>query len=141
MESKSQKVMRNLNSEQLTLMQNLSSDKSIIIKPADKGGGIVVLNKVDYLFEVERQLADTSAYIKVSRDPTQVVVNVIRMVQEGLAMDYISKELADYLIPEHPWVPIFYLLPKIHKPGFPPRGRPIIAAQESALENIKKYIL
>lgn len=37
-------------------------------------------------------------------------------------------------------MPVFYILPKIHKPGFPPRGRPILAAQFSLLENISKYV-
>lgn len=41
---------------------------------------------------------------------------------------------------DHPRVPTFYLLPKIHKPGFPPRGRPTVAAQQSLLENISKFV-
>lgn len=61
-------------------------------------------------------------------------------VHEALALDYISKDLADFLIQEYPKVPSFYLLSKIHKPGFLPKGRTIVAAQGSALENISKYI-
>lgn len=62
------------------------------------------------------------------------------MVHEALSLDYISKELADFLIVSHSRVPLFYLLPKIHKPGLPPRGRPIVATQDSILENISKFI-
>lgn len=43
-------------------------------------------------------------------------------------MDYITKDLSDFLINEHPWVSVFYILPKVHKPGFPPVGHPIVAA-------------
>lgn len=46
----------------------------------------------------------------------------------------------DFLTQEHPRVSIFYLLPKIHKPGFPPKSRPIVSAQGSVLENISKYV-
>lgn len=34
----------------------------------------------------------------------------------------------------------FYVLPKIHKPGFPPAGRPIVAAQQSLHEPVSRYI-
>lgn len=65
----------------------------------------------------------------------------VRIVSsEGLALDFITKDLYDYLYVEYPEVPIFYVLPKIHKPGFPPRGRPIVTAQSSLFENISKFV-
>lgn len=101
LESTQAKVKRNLNREQLALLENLSSDESIVIKPADKEGGIVILNKEDDLFEAHRQLADESIYTKVQKDPTQVAQNLIRItVQEAFAMEYISKDLSDFLIPD-----------------------------------------
>ena len=36
----------------------------IIIKPADKGSAVVVLNKKDYIAEGMRQLSDTKFYKK-----------------------------------------------------------------------------
>lgn len=88
-----------------------------------------------------KQLGDATAYWKINTDPTQAISHLTRVtVQEGLSLDYIIKELADFLIVEHPRIPLFYLLPKIHKPGFPPKGCPIVAAQESLLEKISRYV-
>lgn len=61
-------------------------------------------------------------------------------MNEALSLDYITKELADFFIVEYPKVPLFYLLPKIHKPGFPPKGRLIVAAQYFLLSNISIYV-
>lgn len=70
--------------------------------------------------------------MKITVDPTLSILNTIKVtVHEALLLNYISKELSDY----------FYVLPKIHKPGFPPPGRPIMAAQGAVLEGISKYIV
>lgn len=115
--------------------------KEIVIKQADKGGGIVILNTKDYEYEVLRQLNDDTAYVKLTRDPTMSYLSSLKVtIREGLALDYISKDLGDFLINEHPRVPVFYVLPKVHKPGFPPVGRPIVAAQGSLHEPVSQYI-
>lgn len=40
----------------------LSSDKSIVIKPTEKGSGVVVWDREDYLKEPENHLCDSSVY-------------------------------------------------------------------------------
>lgn len=66
--------------------------------------------------------------MKVNRDPTLAIQKLIKIVlSESLSLDYISKELFDYLYVEFTRTPVFYILPKIHKPGFPPRGRLIVS--------------
>ena len=52
-------------------MRSLSKDSEIIIKPADKGGAIVIQNTKDYIAEANRQLNDTNTYLKLDSDPTQ----------------------------------------------------------------------
>lgn len=61
-------------------------------------------------------------------------------VHKALLFDYINKELSDYLIREHPRFPFFSLLPKAHKPGFPPQGRLIVSTQGPVLEGISKCV-
>lgn len=101
--------------------------------------GIVILDMKDYESEVTQQLNDVGSYKRIPKDPTSSIMNLIKViVQVALSLDYINKVLCDILIQEHPRVPIFYLLPKVHKPGFPPMGRPTVAAQGSALENISR---
>ncbi|XP_069077648.1 dynein axonemal heavy chain 11-like [Pleurodeles waltl] len=54
----------NLNKEEYKALQSLRSDDTVIIKKADKGGNIVVLNRKDYEQEVYTQLLDENCYEK-----------------------------------------------------------------------------
>lgn len=55
-EPQKRKQYRNLRPEELAALKDLKEDKEIIIKPADKGGAIVIMNRVDYIKKVNRQL-------------------------------------------------------------------------------------
>ena len=46
-------------------------NNDIVIKPADKGGSIVIMNKTDYIAQAERQLSNPDHYEKLQEDPTQ----------------------------------------------------------------------
>ena len=46
-------------------MCSLQNDRSVIIKPADKGSAVVVWDRLDYLKEDERHLSDNSIYKEV----------------------------------------------------------------------------
>ena len=48
----------NLTPVERTALQNLRSNEDIIIKPADKGSAVVVMDKSAYIREAERQLSD-----------------------------------------------------------------------------------
>ena len=48
----------NLSKEEYLAMSSLQNDRSVVIKPADKGSAVVVWNRTDYLKEAERQLGD-----------------------------------------------------------------------------------
>ena len=51
---------KNLTRDEREAILSLSNNRHIIIKPADKGSGTVIMNTKDYIFEANRQLADTS---------------------------------------------------------------------------------
>lgn len=59
--------------------------------------------------------------------------------KEVLALNYISESTAAFLNNGFPKVPTMYILAKIHKPGFPPVGRPTIAGCGSLLQPITQY--
>ena len=40
---------KNLKKEELTAITTLRENKDIVIKPADKGGNIVIMNREDYI--------------------------------------------------------------------------------------------
>ena len=43
-------------------MRSLADDRSIVIKKADKGSSVVVLDRYDYIAEAEKQLKDQNVY-------------------------------------------------------------------------------
>ncbi|CAJ0935697.1 unnamed protein product [Ranitomeya imitator] len=108
-------------------LEQLSSDKTLVVKPADKGGAIVIMDRTDYMEEAYRQLNDSDIYRVTSQNPLNSIAQKIKTLlefheQEGT----IDNKLRTFLIKTDPITPIFYLLPNIHKQLFKPPGRPII---------------
>lgn len=106
-----------------------------------KGGVIAVLNKSDYDFELNRQRSMTDFYLKIDSDPSTHIQNIIDVVlKEAISLSYISESMAIFLYNDFLKVPILYILPKIHRPGFPPVGHPIIAGCVGLLQPIAQYL-
>ena len=57
----------NLSKAEYLTMRSLQNDRSIIIKPADKGSAVVVWDRQGYLKETEQQLSDSSVYKEVTK--------------------------------------------------------------------------
>lgn len=55
----------NISWEEETALRELKNNRQIIIKPADKGAAVAVLDRDQYVLEVERQLNDTIYYKKL----------------------------------------------------------------------------
>ena len=51
-------------------MRDLHNNPNITIKPADKGGSIVIKNRVDYVKEAQRQLSNQQHYKTLDKDRT-----------------------------------------------------------------------
>ena len=56
-----------LTKEEWKAMRNLAEDRSVIIKPADKGSCIIIWDQEDYLAEGYRQFSDHSTYTDVKK--------------------------------------------------------------------------
>ena len=52
----------NLSHEETVALRELTENKNIIIKPADKGSAVVIMDREQYLFEGYRQLNDRKYY-------------------------------------------------------------------------------
>lgn len=127
----------NLSQNEIKALTSLRNNHNIVIKSADKGGAIVIMNRKDYLLEAERQLYNPEHYSEVQSDLTPNIIkeinNFIQRVKQHL-----SKELTIYNTIKTARTPLFYLLPKIHKPGNP--GRPIVSATGGPTEKLSATV-
>uniref|UniRef100_A0A803KFZ4 Reverse transcriptase domain-containing protein n=2 Tax=Xenopus tropicalis TaxID=8364 RepID=A0A803KFZ4_XENTR len=133
--------VNNLSFKERKALTDLEKDNTIVIRKADKGGLIVILNKQDYLSEVQRQLSDNLTYRTLETNPLSYFeIELDALLSEALEFEIIDDKLFSFLKPDKPKVAIFHYLPKVHKKERPPPGRPIIAGIGSLGENLCEYI-
>ena len=130
----------NMSTEDIEAIQQLENHKYIVIKPADKGGKIVIWPTDQYIQEVQRQLSDKKYYQLQNKDHTISTAYEISTFLTYLNRNYyIDDDLFEFLQPHNPArTPIFYMLPKIHKPNNP--GRPKISGCDSPAANLSIYL-
>lgn len=129
----------NLTQAERASIRTLNSRTDIVIKPADKGGAIVILNKEDYLNEGFKQLNSTDFYKELPNDPTETYTTKITQTLTSLLNNgEISEDMHKAMKPTYPKPGRFYTLPKIHKPGNP--GRPIVSGIDTVTERISSFV-
>ena len=110
----------------------------IIIKPADKGGAVVVWSWPLYDAEAHSQLTDGRFYERLDHDPVKEYQLVIKTAVKQMIQANDLPASAKNLILQTPRTSRFYLLPKIHKENNP--LRPIVSACNCPTENIASYL-
>lgn len=139
----------NLTRSETEGLKNLRNQTNILIKPADKGGATVILDREHYITEALRQLNDENYYVQLERPTHQENVGKIgRVLRKLCDKKLITDEQFQFLSGPTPYKPrTFYLLPKIHKkidswtiPGRMPQGRPIVSDVQSESYRISAYI-
>lgn len=139
----------NLSSEERKALSRLKNNQDIIIKPADKGSKIVIMDKNQYLTEANRQLNNTKHYRPLAHSlQLETQEQIRRIVRELWERRAITAKQMYYLFGEDPPRPRkFYLLPKIHKnpdtwtvPHQIPSGRPIVSDCGSESYRIAEFI-
>ena len=129
----------NLPDKERRALQSLRDNSNLIIKPADKGDAVVIMNRQDYINEGLRQLSDTKFYKRLNRDPTRKTSAEIQTFLSRMkTLKLLPDEHITFLTPKNCRTPVFYMLPKIHKENNP--GRPIVSACDSPTENLSAYI-
>ena len=129
----------NLNKREREALNRLSNNKDIIIKPADKGGATVILNTSDYITEAMRQLSNEEYYEKVEKDLTSEHEQLINQcINNMIDNGELEKDTGQLLKSTDSRTPIFYMLPKIHKPNHP--GRPVVSSINSHTEKLSAYV-
>ena len=134
-------LTQNLNFCEKHALKKLKQTEKIVVKKADKGSSIVILDENEYIRKVYDHLNDTTAY-QIQKNMSNYVdaKKYINSFLEQILMSYhIDEQIFNYMKPpENPKLSQFYILPKIHKPHIP--GRPIVSSINSLTQNISKFL-
>nr|XP_054762104.1 uncharacterized protein LOC129268590 [Lytechinus pictus] len=127
--------------EEHQALASLKNRSDIIIKPADKGSAVVVMDRQQYIDEAMKHLNNLSHYALLDSDPTcNSSLQIQSTLNDMKEHRHLSEKAHKFLSPTNANIKParFYLLPKIHKPGNP--GRPILSGNGSQTENISLFV-
>ncbi|CAJ0962726.1 unnamed protein product [Ranitomeya imitator] len=93
----------NLSLEEKHALTALQDNNSIIIKPANKGGALVVMDKSLYLSEIKRQLSDRSVYCPLNKDPSYNIRHEIDVIlHKYSSLGVLDKKTCNFLTNNNP---------------------------------------
>lgn len=131
----------NLNPRERLALKALASNHDLIVKQTNKGGGVVIQNRSDYIKKVERLLSDTKTYIRLPKDPLDTFKSELKsLVDQAYEDKVINSGEYQFLYQELYKHPYLYHLPKVHKVPICPVGRPVIAAMDSITSGLSQYV-
>ena len=135
------KFWNNLSDNQRKALIHLSNDKSITIKPADKGGTIVIMDTEKYEMECLKTLSDSNFYEELTSDPNPEYRDTINKMIDDLLLEEIFTDFEAEQMKEGTRTPSFYGLFKIHKDfdSFRPL-RPICSGFNSCTVKISEFV-
>ena len=116
-------------------------DESIVIKKADKGSNVIIMDRSMYLHEGKKQLNNKDFYLKIPKDLTLTFKHKVDLLNTEMhENNQISDKTFAYLLEGGNRTSIFYMLPKVHKNQKEPPGRPIVSSVNSPTEKISQLI-
>ena len=131
------------NDEIRKTLKSLIENPDIIVTRPDKGRGIVIINKDDYITKTKEILNDETKFEIVKEDPLQLMFSLQKKMNnftKGLRDRWkISCETYNYLHLSSARPGILYGLPKVHKQDTP--IRPIMSAINSFGYNLAKLLV
>ena len=136
----------NFSKEESQVMRALADDRSIVIKKADEGSAVAVLDRYDYILEAEKQLSDANVYKDVffNEKNLQELVGTSNQLFKNLkSKGKISDKQLKYFTYEYKNVSNLgklYLLPKIHKRLHNVPGRPVISNCGTPTEKASEFL-
>lgn len=143
------KEKANLSNSEIQALKELMHNKTIVIKPADKGCSVVILSRQQYISEALRQLNDNKYYKKLDTPIYPETIPMVRaLIKRLYDKKFINKKQKTYLEGDgNTRERRFYMLPKIHKdpwkwnPPFQiPPGRPIVSDCNSETYRSAEFI-
>ena len=116
----------NVSTEQRQFVKELAKNDSIIIKESDKCKGLVILDKDSYMTKAQTMLNNRDNYERIEKNPVPKVEAKAKISLLNAARGKLPDKTIKELTPGHSRTPVFYGLPKDHKPSVP--LRPVISA-------------
>jgi len=129
--------------EDFATLRNLSKDKSIYITRPDKGNGVVILNKNDYITKIMEIIGDYTKFREVQDDERKLIIRLEDKLNNNLrslkSQAAITEEFYSNAFKTGSSLGQLYGLPKTHKEGYP--VRPILSAYNTHNYNLAKLLI
>lgn len=140
-ENNQYKFWNNLDNNKRQAIVTLANDPTIVIKPSDKCGSIVIMSTPDYEQACLSQLTDSNFYEEVHEDPNSMYAQNVAGIVTNLFKEGHINEFQYQKLTSCTRTPIFYGMPKMHKAytNFPTL-RPICSGTDSCTSKLSEYI-
>ena len=104
----------NLSKQERQALQQLQNNTNIVIKEADKGGALCIMDSTFYATKMSEMLQDDTTYKQIEDAENKKVISKIRKLTEQYQHCLMTEEI-EYLIQFEYKESNLYGLPKIHK--------------------------
>ena len=112
----------NLTKQENDALHELLHNDKIVIRQADKGSGIVIVNREDYINKLTEEMDKSDACAETEGNQAERAFKEVKKLANKMYRDgAISKDMQQYLIPRYPRAGELKGNPKLHKQGAPMR--------------------
>ena len=133
----------NRTAQDIDILRKLSLDKNIVITRPDKGNGVVIMDRTDYVSKMESILSDNRKFQKVNNDLGKTLLKLEdkynRILRSLKADEIIDKSTYSKLYASGSQPGLLYGLAKVHKPEVP--LRPILSGINTFNYPLAKYLV
>lgn len=141
LKKKPNKVPSNSSPRHAIAFKNLQSYSHLTIKPANKGGCIVVMDNAHYKQMCLDILNNNVWYKPISfKQADHFMVEFYHLFDEAFYAGIIDKNNSELMRTSSPRLSTFYCLPKVHKPGPVLKGIPIVSGSGNLTEGASRFI-
>ena len=130
--------------DDINILKNLGKKRDVVISKPDKGNGVVIQNREDYVEKMSAILDDATKFRKMQNtDPYhRNILNedkINRLLANLKKGNFISDEEYNKCYASGCSPAILYGLPKVHKPNVP--LRPVVASYNTPAYNLAKFLV
>ena len=128
----------------INILRSLGKKEDLVICKPDKGKGVVLLDRADYVYKMNDILNDATKFTKlvyadIYKLKTKVEDKVIRFINILVSLNIINDSDAKSLKPTGSNPATLYGMPKVHKTSVP--LRPVVAAYNTASYHLAKFLV